>query len=97
MSRWQFTPQASQDLYDIADYIARQSPRAAAQLVDTIQQKCQFLADFPDSGTSCAELADQLRSFAVGNYVIYYRPVGDRIDIIRVLHGARDISKLFPP
>jgi toxin ParE1/3/4 len=97
VSRCQFTPQASKDLEQIADYIARDNPRAAARFIENIEQKCQFLADFPGSGTGSDDLAPQLRSFAVGNYVIYYRPVADRIEIIRVLHGARDISKFFRP
>ena len=36
-----------------------------------------------------------LRSWSVGNYVIFYRQVSTGIDIVRVLHGARDIEALF--
>ena len=96
MSRYEFTPQAGLDLDQIIDYIARQSPRAAARLLDTFEKKCESLADFPDLGTTCEEIAPTLRYFAVGRYVVYYRPLGDHVEIIRVLHGARDISKLFP-
>ncbi len=41
------------------------------------------------------ELAPALRSFPAGNYVIFYRPVREAIQIIRVLHGARDIETMF--
>ncbi len=46
-------------------------------------------------GRKREELAPLLRSFPVGNYVIFYRPASGGIQIIRVLHGARDVSKLF--
>jgi toxin ParE1/3/4 len=36
-----------------------------------------------------------LRSLSVGNYLIFYRPLADGIEIVRVLHGARDIDSLF--
>jgi toxin ParE1/3/4 len=36
-----------------------------------------------------------LRSFPVGNYVIFYREVSEGIEIIRVLHGARDIEGII--
>ncbi|MGH9942446.1 MAG: type II toxin-antitoxin system RelE/ParE family toxin [Pyrinomonadaceae bacterium] len=36
-----------------------------------------------------------LRSYSVKNYLIFYQPFEDRIDILRVLHGARDIESIF--
>lgn len=38
------------------------------------------------------ELATGLRSFPVGRYVIFYRALSNGIEIVRVLHGARDLS-----
>ena len=32
-----------------------------------------------------------IRSFAVGNYIIFYEALPNGADIVRVLHGARDI------
>ncbi len=40
-------------------------------------------------------LVTSLRSFPVGNYLIFYCPVNKGIEVIRVLHGARDIQNLF--
>ncbi len=42
-----------------------------------------------------AELAADLRSFPFGRYVIFYAPIEDGIDVVRVLHGARDIDAVF--
>ena len=42
-----------------------------------------------------SELAPELRSFPVGRYVVFYLPCPDGIDIVRVLHGARDIETVL--
>ena len=49
----------------------------------------------PMIGEPREEVRPHLRSFSVGNYVIYYQIVGNRVVIVRVLHGARDLGKLF--
>lgn len=41
------------------------------------------------------ELVPNLRSFPVGNYLIFYRPINQGIEVLRVLHGARDIPSIF--
>jgi toxin ParE1/3/4 len=41
------------------------------------------------------EFAPNLRSAHVGKYTIFYRPEDEGIEVIRVLHGARDLPKLF--
>jgi toxin ParE1/3/4 len=43
-------------------------------------------------GRSREELADGLRSFAFGRYVVFYVALIDGIDVVRVLHGSRDIA-----
>jgi toxin ParE1/3/4 len=40
-------------------------------------------------------MAPGLRSFPVGNYVVFYRIVPEGIELVRVLHGARDLRRLF--
>jgi toxin ParE1/3/4 len=41
------------------------------------------------------DLAPGLRSFVVSPYVIYFRPAGDTIEVLRVLHGRRDIDTIM--
>lgn len=50
-----------------------------------------------DDGRSREELAPGLRSLAFGRYVVFYMPLPDGIDVVRVLHGSRDIDALFEP
>jgi toxin ParE1/3/4 len=54
-----------------------------------------MLSRIPEMGRKRFDFADGLRSLAVNNYVIFYRPIADGIQLIRVLHGARDIPALF--
>ena len=54
-----------------------------------------MLSRQPGIGRTRPELDTNLRSFVVGRYVIFYLPVSSGIEIVRVLHGARDIATLF--
>jgi toxin ParE1/3/4 len=89
------TSQALLDLTEIALRIAEENPTAADRWIDSIDEKCQMLARASEIGRKRPDLAVDLRSFPVGKYVIFYRPVSDGVQIIRVLHGARDIPSLF--
>jgi toxin ParE1/3/4 len=46
----------------------------------------------PGAGRDESKLAAQLRSFAVGKYLIFYPPIEDGVALVPVLRGARDIS-----
>jgi len=89
------SPLAQADLAEIKQYIASDKPLAAARLIRSIRNRIQeTIATFPEAGQTCDELLPGLRRFPIGNYVIFYR-VTDRVEIARVLHGARDIDNLF--
>ncbi len=90
-------PQAEADLIEIWIYIAQDSPTRADKLLDEIDEKSQTLAQSPFIGKARDELGPKIRSFPIGNYVLFYQPIEDGIEIIRVLHGARDIEALFNP
>ena len=87
--------QALLDVAGIALRIAQDNPSAAARWLELIDEKFRLLAQMPEMGRTRFELAPNLRSLPVGNHVIFYRPAPDGIQIIRVLHGARDIPALF--
>jgi len=90
-------PEAESDLDEIWWYIAQDSPHNADRLLDRIQERCLALADFPQMGASRDEIKTGLRSQPVGNYLIFYFPLEDGIDIVRVLHGSRDVDAIFHP
>ncbi|NMG08316.1 type II toxin-antitoxin system RelE/ParE family toxin [Brasilonema sp. UFV-L1] len=95
MSRVIRTPEAKNDLKELWNYIADFSEERADSYLRMLDEKMQTLAQFPLMGKECAELLEGLRSFPVNNYVIFYRPIDNGIEVIRVLHGARDIESLF--
>ena len=95
MKRFRLASQAQLDLDDIWLFIAEDSPDAADHFHDLLLSKFLLLAQQPMIGRVRDELSPNLRGFAVGNYVIFYRDTPDYIEIVRVLHGARDIENLL--
>ena len=65
-------PRAKADLADIWEFIADDSDEQADAFIDLIDQKFQLLAQQSGIGRRRDELADGLRSFPVGRYVIFY-------------------------
>lgn len=89
------TSQAHLDLVKLATDVGRENTAAADRLLDEIEERCRLLAQSPEMGRKREELATGLRSSVVGQYVIFYRPMADEIQVIHVLHGARDLPRLF--
>jgi plasmid stabilization system protein ParE len=84
---------AYDDLLRILEYIARDKPQAVVQFVDRIQQQCEFLARFPESGTRQDDIAPDLRVFSFRGYGIYFRSLPDRLRIERVLPPGVDVTR----
>jgi toxin ParE1/3/4 len=80
------------DLEEIWDYIAVDNPDAAERCLRQIDAQFQKLMHSPYIGRGRKDLAAGLRSFAVGNYVIFYRALCDGIEVARVLEGHRNIT-----
>jgi toxin ParE1/3/4 len=95
MPRLTRTFRAEEDLIEIWRYIANENVRAADKLVDRIEQTCRRLARNPRLGPARPDLAPELRFFVVGSYLILYRAIRDGVEIVRVVHGARDLPSLF--
>ena len=97
MNRCVFTPQAREDLQQIHDYIAGNSPTNALRFVGRLEESCLRLADHPYMGIARPEFGPELRSFVVSGtrYVIIYRPIDDGVVIIHVRHGSQDLIRLF--
>jgi toxin ParE1/3/4 len=95
MARVLITPRADFDLWEIGTYIAQDSVRAAEQFLRLIDQKCRLLARSPKLGRLREELVVGIRSFPISSYVIFYRSMPGGVEVIRVLHGSRDIDALF--
>lgn len=91
-----FTVPASRDIENIIDYIAEVSSFDAAEnLLNKINNKCKTLTNFPGMGRRRDELAANVRSFPVEDYLIFYRASTEGIEILRVVSGYRDLENLF--
>jgi toxin ParE1/3/4 len=91
-----WSPEAEQDLLDIWDYLARGvSLDVADDQISDIDRACRPLHDHPLAGRSREELAPTLRSIVASPYVVFYRVKEDTVQIVRVLHGARDLDAIF--
>ncbi len=88
-------PQAVADLDEIFDYIAEDSLERAVTFLWDLNATMENLAINPYMGRKRDELRRGLRSFPHGAYMIFYFPTSNGIDAIRILHGARDIEKIF--
>jgi toxin ParE1/3/4 len=95
MSSYSFADAAVKDLDDICEYIGQQNLKAVSKLFDAIRKKCKLVANFPNMGKSYSKLANNLRGFVVEDYVVFYYPREDGIDIVRIISGYRDLESLF--
>ncbi len=89
------SPEAENDLLEIWRYIAEDSPVNADRFVDRLYEKAQRLADFTEVGRDRPELAEGLQSFPVDQYILFYRGIGEGIELVRVLRASRDITLIF--
>ena len=87
-------PAAEADIEGIVLYIAEDNPAAARRWLEDIRTRCRRLADMPGMGTARPEVRPDLRLSPVGNYLILYRQAGADVEIVRVLHGARQWQDL---
>jgi toxin ParE1/3/4 len=89
------TKQADADLDEIWLHIAVDNVIAAERLMERIEAAEDRLGEFPQIGQARPEIRADLRHWPVGAYLILYRVGEDEIIIVRVVHGARDLSGLF--
>lgn len=95
------TPRADRDLDEQYFYLAQKSREVAGRYFQACQSTFATLAQSPLLGALC-ELSNprlaEMRVWQVHGFekfLIFYRPVEDGVEIIRVLHGARDIEAIF--
>lgn len=92
---------ARQDILDLVAYIAADNPRAAAAFYDAYERTLTGLERMPEKGRPYRSKEPGLRSvcaISVGRfrrYLIFYRRTGDQVEVLRVLHGARDIGGIL--
>ena len=96
MKKYLLTGPAKDDLREIIAYLRDRSPQAAKRVRTKLGEAMRQLAEMPSVGHLREDLADEpLRFWSVYSYLIVYRPDTEPLQIIRVLHGARDIKTIL--
>lgn len=93
-----WTDSALEDLNDIGDYIAKDSPRYAEITVNRLFESVDILENHPYSGVMTPEFKNEsIRQITRGDYRIVYRIINEsRIDILTVHNCARLITNTKP-
>jgi len=93
---YELTQTAQLDLFEIQDYLNDQSPTAARHVLEGIIAALEDIGESPGHGHLRDDLTDRdLRFKTVFRYQIIYRPDTRPVQIIRVLHGHRDVGRML--
>jgi toxin ParE1/3/4 len=95
MKRLVFAPAARDDLMAIGLYIADDNPSGAERLVAELEAKARDLAAWPQSHPARDDISPGLRAAVHGRYLLLYRDLEDEVRIVRIVHGARDLPRIF--
>src|SRR5437867_12553857 len=90
------TAAAESDLESIADWIAQDNPTRALTFITELRRRCETLVDAP-KGYALVPRYDALgiRRRPYRDYLIFYRIAGETIEILHVLHSARDYEGIL--
>ncbi len=90
------TETAQADLAAIADFIAHDSPANALRFIDLLRDRCLDLAELSLAFPLVPRYrARGIRRRPVGDYLIFYRVARGRVDVLHVVHGARDYDDIL--
>jgi toxin ParE1/3/4 len=97
-----WSEEAREDLFEIFHTIALDNPEAAERVYNAIEDRADTLILMPHMGVGRPDVASSARALVEGAYLILYRTVPevhlgkvDEIEIVRVMHGHRDLSRVF--
>jgi toxin ParE1/3/4 len=100
--RFELRVRAKQDIDAIADYLEGESWQLAERFLQSLQDTLHMLADRPLAGVAAPSARyvklRRMRRFRVNGfdkYLIFYLPRRSGPTVIRVLHGARDLERIF--
>lgn len=99
MARLHFTPPAWRDLLAILSYVGADSPDRSRVFVGRIIDRCTVLEQYPLAGRPRVDLYHVdpgMRSLSVKPLIVFYRHVGDRVEVLRIVDGRRDLRTVFP-
>lgn len=95
MASFTLRPKAVQDLADIWNYTVQTWGESQADdYIQDLNRSFVSLSKHPGKGKSCDDIREGYRKYPVGKHIVFYRQMSQtEIEIIRVLHQARDIKR----
>lgn len=93
-----YLPVAEQDLTEIIEYIMSDNPDAALSMLNKFDEAISILEIFPLSGSAPNDVRLQslnYRILVVENYLVFYVPFTNSVEIRRILHGKRKYDFLL--
>jgi toxin ParE1/3/4 len=91
MTGYRISKKAQADIREAMDYLSQGGEETAIRWVGHLIDRCESLVRFPESGRRRDDLAAGLRQVLVDRWLVFYQIEGDRIGVVRVLHGSRDL------
>ncbi len=76
-------------------YLAEFNPDSADAMLDRLDGTFGLLLTYPELGRLRPDIAPDLRYFVVQKYLVLYRTLESGVEIVRVVHGARNLADLF--
>lgn len=97
MAKVVWTAESERWLLKIHDYIAKDSPTAAFNVVKSLYARAQILAQFPALGHRYTSASGrEARILLWGHYrIVYAQSLADEVVILGVFHGAMDLDQYF--
>lgn len=93
-----FSSEAEADLESIADYFAMESPSQALVFVQGLRAHCEKLSDLPKRFPLVPlHETSGVRRMVHGNFLVFYRVSAETVDVLHILHGARDYEPILFP
>jgi toxin ParE1/3/4 len=95
MRDYTIAPLARRDISAAYRYIAKNNFPAADRWLSDLYDRFRLIAQNAEMGQLRPDLMLDLRSMSFGNYILFFRQRTSSTEIVRIIHGSRDISKIF--
>lgn len=86
--------EAVADYEDIQRHISEDCPERARRFVEELRSHARLIATHPLSYRVRPDFGRDMRAVTFRGYLLFYRVVGNDMRLLRVMHGARDLSEL---
>jgi toxin ParE1/3/4 len=87
--------EAEVDVLEITSFVSSGDEALVRKFVTRLTEVLDLLAEHPEMGRKRDDLRPGLRSVNFNPYIVIYQIQSTDVEVVRILHGARDIAALF--